>query len=587
MFVLNTNYQIFSSSASEIKDGNKTIVSKGANKTRISFNELGRDDKYFVAVRTLKEGPALFGSWIKVADGPNQGFYLNKNSAIKRLGVATKDANKVAALLENKQQIQLNEIRKLFESEHPQPVAGSPQNRANQPASPQTTRTENAANKTLKKRPRDTSPQLDKKRANVQTSPKATRTGQVAHTAQIKQILQKEKRQFARYIGDDQERSILEALGLDLKDYDDKDAFRSELDKALDNHDFSRVKLEKIPQEVFRIATTIRLNRAKVPPEKHPHVNILIDRMTELKIKLLKKAKNIRITEIETLHKLPLARKSLYDEHFERVSLGVDNQIYEALDQSKNEILELMEDDVDDFQTNLEDVARAMHHSFQPKIDSEELKKPMSWYKKYESNFISEIQQGEVDSSEHLGEGVCFAYSMRLLLESLENPKKPIHEMDPDKILPEDRVMQAAYQMGSGIKEQENGIPLDILRKRGLRSRIALESAPKEFSAVLKEDILKNKSLRNGSIVVLGGENHGIFLRVDPINKILVLSDPNIGTLQFKYPRTDKEAAELTGNCLKELVGAFYPDTQTIFAIQVKKKSSKKVKSIPSPPRGG
>lgn len=576
MFVLNTNYRIFSSSAGEIKDGNKTIVSKGAKKLRVHLNKLGYKDEYFVAVRALEDGPALFGSWIKVTDGPNQGFYLNKNSAIKRLSAATNKANEVAALLENKQQIQLNEILDLFINSHPQPVAENPQNRANQPASPQTTRTENAANKTLKKQPSNTSPQLDNKRANVQASPQTTRTDQIAHTAQVKAILQREKGQFTKYLGDDQERSILEALGFGLKDYDDKDAFRSELNTVLDNHDFSSKKLEEIPQEIISIATTIRLNRAKVPSEKQEHVKILIDRMKKLKDKVLKKAKNIRLKEIETLHKLPLARKSLYKEHFERVRLGVDNQIYQALDQNKNAILELMEDNVDDFQTNFEDVAQTMRRSFQLRVGLEVVSPLISWYKKYQSKFISEIQQGEADSSEHLGEGVCFAYSMRLLLGSLKNPKQPIHEMDPDKILPEDRFLQASYQMGSESQVYKNGIPVDILRKKKLKSRVTLESTPTEFSAALKEDISKNKSLRNGSILVLWEENHGIFLRVDPINKILVLSDPNIGTLQFKYPRTDKEAAELIGNCVSELVGAFYPDTQTIFAIQAKKASPRK-----------
>lgn len=593
VLALNTNYQFLYTSAGAITDQGKTIVAEGAEKNRVFFKDLVRDDKYFVAIRTLEEGPALFGTWIKVKDRENKGFYLNKNSAVKRLGaIKGVNENEVAKLLENKQEIQLDQITTLFKANHQE---GSSESRKpkNESPSPRTGRTNAAAQPAIKNaaaqsaKRNQSQPAPQRKKARVQESSPSSQTDRadlIARRTQITEIVAKEKNNFTRYVGDAQERGVLEALGFNIDRYDDKEAFRKELNQALDHYlqkkDLSRVNPEKVPEDIFRLATKIRLKRANVPVEQHEQINILIDQLTELKIKLLMKAKQIRLKEIDALTKLPLARKYLYDQLFDLMQEQIEGQIHDVLKTHRDAILELMTDEPDNFQISLRDIVKSIRESLHPTADKDALRDLIKWYRKYQSNFVSEIQQGEADSSEHLGEGVCFAYSMRLLQRSMESPNESIDAMDADKILGQDRVMQAAYQMSSLAQQEENGIPLDILRKRGLTSAMALESSPKNFTSTLRDKILSNNIPNRGSILVFGGENHGVFFRVDPKNKILILSDPNIGTLQFEYPESDEKAAQLIGKCIEELVPAFYPDTQQIFVIEVKKGRTRNGKSV-------
>ncbi len=205
------------------------------------------------------------------------------------------------------------------------------------------------------------------------------------------------------------------------------------------------------------------------------------------------------------------------------------------------------------------------------------LPKVFDWYYKWIDNIEKPFSQGFEDKNEALGQGVCFAMSLRLIAYENTHPDATDEEIaNHIQIKPQDRFFQALYSATKHSKLDDR-----ILSHVGLKNLRVVDQFPKKNKDFLDrkkllqhlsqtvKDSTKWKEI-NGvcSIGISGGKvkeskgakkitngwGHAIHTRIDTDRGIYRLFDPNFGLLFF---HDEDQLVE----CLQELITSAYPDT--------------------------
>lgn len=369
----------------------------------------------------------------------------------------------------------------------------------------------------------------------------------------------REIRYNTHFRGSKIEGSVVENLGFDVKEFhkqqEAQKRIRETLEDILKHDDLPSVKLLK--KQIDKMAFKTRMEVAGVSSAQMPHIRTAIKEFSQFKTRERAKAILFEKTFSESLDvQLPKARRLLEQWYRGGNQTAISDALNDVLKTNKDAIL-LGQKSLLDFPVHLDD-------AFQKKeID---LEKAVKWFQKYQDTFVIEYAQGEDDASEALGDGVCAALGFRLARNTLFLPDEPPEALQLDRILPQDRMLQATYQVAKDLAIR---FPPDVIARKGVKEKILFMADKDNIQAAITAQMGLLGASNGGLQLGCGG--HATFMRLDHKRKMYLFMEPNFGTQVFKpkYKETPDEIALRMAECYAELYDWAYPTHSNLFGSQV------------------
>lgn len=213
------------------------------------------------------------------------------------------------------------------------------------------------------------------------------------------------------------------------------------------------------------------------------------------------------------------------------------------------------------FQDNLKKNFENSRRKFRKDIeDSAKLKEPsnmlyplLNFFDKWASCLKHEVFQGINDLNDVLGDGVCYAFNLRIENESQLNPQLNAKELSEVDITKNDRANQAHYQLERVETRDVKSLGTTI------HDRINYDVADfNDKVAALRPQL--DKTLGWFDLVIqTNTAAHAISMRIDEKNNKIWLLDANVGLFEFN---TDESNFEYNVNslmaCYHELMKVYY-----------------------------
>lgn len=191
-------------------------------------------------------------------------------------------------------------------------------------------------------------------------------------------------------------------------------------------------------------------------------------------------------------------------------------------------------------------------------------------------------------AQEALVDGVCYAKSRTIAIESINSPNKKLEDLESiNKITDQDRILQAKYQIRGTLSkagEDFQTMTSDQLKALGLSNYSEVSVLPftitnskNKISSFFSTLFEKQNSLKDGNegwfFITLTSEKdgaHAISIRLSSNPKSYALFDPNIGLFDFSS-LSDEEGKNNLYNCIESLVENYYSSTKGLRATQFQK----------------
>ncbi len=393
---------------------------------------------------------------------------------------------------------------------------------------------------------------------------------EILHQMMARALVNQELRSPTAFKGPKDERNILAAFGFSLEHYEEREKIHALVNIVLSpllqqNHLPSVKKLKQILAETAQQA---RFNLAGVPQKSQAAISSIVILYQETK-KAWTDLVGQRVDSLEqiTSIQLPLAREFMINSMQHKNEKTILSLLAYLLKKHKKTFLSPLEEG--------ETLQNLWQHLVFSLENQEKLLKrclhlnqfelAIKWLTTYQSHFIHEFSQENTD--EVLGDGICYALCHRLAKSAIVSPDQPIEELKIDRIMPSDRILQAAAVMHKEKDHTVFTLPPSINFRQGIRE-VPLFVANEKMHIVhaIVDQIGKLRQSNGG--MLLSRDSHAIFLRIDDRHGQFFLFDPNFGTLSFERA-PEEELEDLVGRmaiCYEELYTWAYNPKTPLFA---------------------
>ena len=399
----------------------------------------------------------------------------------------------------------------------------------------------------------------------------------------------------ARFALNDGERFAFQVLGLDKELEEVKLNTYQKIATSLRNSgQFTEEKLktqtvEKIKEEIDRIALVEKLKLVDIPPDFAPQIRSLVQFYQEMAARYEPAIQTL--TEevqggISREYGSTLLGQSLKKIAHSHIRIYFRRQYSHFVDKKAEIIIDQVDLEEKDFAAFLKNLLREQFSGdalsktvkeIQGKV-AITLENQAKWTKKWGNPWEFEMQQGLNDEQECLVAGICWAVTSRLANMEQRQPELT-HEQQKEHfaIQPSDRFYQASYKVNPKKTHKDNRhfLPKQLCDKLGIHSVDPLftlnKSNASELGRWTRSDEVKNSegvcrlSLQGGS-----GENrwgHAVYLRCDYKRGIFYFFDPNGGkskSFNTASGESAEQASQRMLNCFLEWLDAEYSDYTNI-----------------------
>jgi hypothetical protein len=387
-------------------------------------------------------------------------------------------------------------------------------------------------------------------------------------------LVTKELRSMTAFIAPKDERNVVKALGLSLESYDEREKIHTSMKILLSPllQESNLPSVDKLRQTMKDTACHTRLRAAGASENQITSIRLILLFYTETKESWISSTREATSSlEIAKSIHLPLAREKIKRSVQDRNEKIVLSFLTTLLKKNQKELFTTLQRDAmqvlwQDRMTTSANEKRLIErckklHSFQQSIN---------WFAKYQDLFIHEFSQGNENSDEALGDGVCYALCHRLAKNVILHPDLPIEELKIDCITPADRLLQAAAGMHKDQDRMIFMLPPKVCKKQGMKQiPLFFTSGILNIIATIVDQI-GNLKRSNGGIL-LGRASHQTFLCLDDQHNRFFFFDPNFGTLAFQlHPKeTVEELAARMALCYEELYAWAYNSKDPLFATRL------------------
>lgn len=394
------------------------------------------------------------------------------------------------------------------------------------------------------------------------------------------------------------EKLVLAELDYDTLRYRNKALVQQLVETALTEHYESLVRdsqtLRDLKQNIQRIAQSSRLQAARVPENHIPRVQTVIAKSAEIQRRVyalfqdlisdstytdgITHELNLEVITHSTVHGRQLLAKTALQNLLKEQSETIRTNVNTLPEEAWNTWSEGYGESLLSFSPDQSMIDKAMSKAVSGN----------AFFRKWNQNLIVNTVQGWNDPNTALGDGVCFANSLRLINNEQNNPNAETVNLASCEITPSDRFNQARYakavdlwiknhRLNPTISPDKTFVINETFRRIDPARKVNILFSTQDPGGAVRPQIrttmrafqrrinANEETLRQSHgllFLTLTGAKHAIYARVDKERNIYRIYDPNLGRLQFK-------SADEMYNFMNEFFSYMYADITGIDAFQL------------------